>query len=164
MTSSSHLEKFLNVQYWRHKNKSGGIDILAGTHNYILDIGASSKFRCMMLDCSPCLTKSRAGSGGHYIACLRRTMTIADIGRLLGATTVMVQALVEAAAGDTSKVGRALGDAMSINVLMRLVPRALWCAGLIDALPLDVWSRTPPRSGMLRDALYNRGDDMGDPS
>jgi hypothetical protein len=49
-------------------------------------------------------------------------MTIADIGRLQGATTIMVQALVEAAVGDTSKVGRALGDALSINVLMRLVP------------------------------------------
>ncbi len=136
------------------RKNSGGIDILAGTHNYILDIGASSKFRCMMLDCSPCLSKSRAGNGGHFIACLRRTMSIADIGRLQGAPTILVQALVEAAAGDTSNVGRALGDAMSINVLMRLVPRALWSGGLIDALPLDVWSRTPPRSGMLPDALY----------
>ena len=47
-----------------------------------------------------------------------------------------------------------MGDAMSINVLVRLVPRALWSGGLIDDLRLDVWSRTPPRSGMLPDALY----------
>ena len=71
--------------------------------------------------------------------------------------------MVEAAGGDTSKVGRALGDAMSINVLMRILPRALWSAGVIDALPLNIWSRKPPRSGILPDALYARGDDMGDP-
>jgi len=52
-------------------------------------------------------------------------MTIADIGRLQGATTVMVQALVEAAAGDASKVARALGDAMSINVLEALATGAV---------------------------------------
>jgi hypothetical protein len=145
----------------KRKKRSDGIDILVGP--YVLDIGASCKFRNMMLDCSPCLTKSRAGSGGHFIACLRRTMSIADIGRLQGAPTILVQALVEAAAGETSKVGRALGDAMSINVLTRLAPKALWSAGLIDALPLDIWSRTPPRTGMLPDVLYRRGDDIGDP-
>jgi site-specific DNA-cytosine methylase len=89
-----------NVLYWRREKKqSDGIDILALP--YVLDVGASPKFRCMMLDCSPCLTKSRAGTGGHFITCLRRTMTIADIGRLQGAPT----ALVESAGGDTSKVG-----------------------------------------------------------
>jgi len=133
-----------NVLYWRREKKqSDGIDILALP--YVLDVGASPKFRCMMLDCSPCLTKLRAGTGGHFITCLRQTMTIADVGRLQGAPTALVNALVEAAGGDTSKVGRALGDAMSINVLMRLLPRALWSAGVIDALPFDIWSRHPAR-------------------
>lgn len=151
-----------NVLYWRRvKKQAEGIDILALP--YVLDVGASPKFRCIMWDCSPCLTKSRAGTGGHFITCLRRTMTIADIGRLQGAPTALLNALVEAAGGDTSKVGRALGDAMSINVLMRLLPRALWSAGVINALPLDIWSRTPPRSGILPDALYARGSDTGDP-
>ena len=59
-------------------------------------------------------------------------------------------------------VGAAFGDAMSINVLMRVVPRALYAAGLIQRLPFDIWARRPPAEGILPDATYQRGKDVGD--
>ena len=33
----------------------------------------------------------------------------------------------------------AIGNAMSANVLMRLLPKAIWAAGIVDDKPADVW-------------------------
>jgi hypothetical protein len=54
-------------------------------------------------------------------------------------------------------VGAAIGDAMSINVLMRLIPAALACAGMISerqAKKIDFWKNASKTSGMMPDALY----------
>ena len=76
----------------------------------------------------------------------------------------MAREFLDAVGGDEKIVGQGVGDAMSLNVLMRVLPRALYSAGLIDALPFDVWSRTPPAAGILPDVLYERGADVGDPA
>lgn len=51
-------------------------------------------------------------------------------------------------------IGAAIGDAMSINVLMRLLPAALRAAGLVDGDYPDVWRRAHTVTGRLPDALY----------
>ncbi len=38
------------------------------------------------------------------------------------------------------QVGHMLGNAMSVNVLGRILPRALHAAGLIEKLPRDPWA------------------------
>lgn len=38
-------------------------------------------------------------------------------------------------------IGRALGNAMSRNILDRLLPRVLFAAGLLRTLPTDRWER-----------------------
>ena len=37
------------------------------------------------------------------------------------------------------KLGHALGNSISINVLERLIPRVLVMAGLVETVPLDIW-------------------------
>jgi hypothetical protein len=50
---------------------------------------------------------------------------------------------------------RALGDAMSLNVLMRIIPRAVHASGLLPKwVPSDVWARTSTLRGQrLPDAV-----------
>ena len=49
------------------------------------------------------------------------------------------QHMAEAAKGDERMVRAALGDAMSLNVLMRVLGKALCSAGLVDEAPVDPW-------------------------
>ena len=53
-------------------------------------------------------------------------------------------------------MGHALGNAMSGNVLDRLIPRALFAAGLLPSPPCDFWARpdfTPfPNQNRVRDS------------
>ena len=58
---------------------------------------------------------------------------------LQGLPRAILNKLIQAAGGNGRTVGQALGDAMSIYVLMRLLPRALYSTGLLDSLPQDVW-------------------------
>ena len=92
-------------------------------------------------------------------------MTVQEIGRLQGCPTSVTNALRGSHVTDDG-IGAAFGDAMSINVLMRVLPRALCAAGLLRELPIDMWdmwARQPPAQGLLPDVMYNRGQDVGDP-
>lgn len=156
-----------NVLFWmREKERSDGVDFLKSTSSstttYVLDAHAGNDFRHIMLDCSPCLTRARAQSGGHFVTALRRMMTVQEIGRLQGCPTSVTNALRGSHVTDDG-IGAAFGDAMSINVLMRVLPRALYAAGLLRELPIDMWARQPPAQGLLPDVMYNRGQDVGDP-
>jgi hypothetical protein len=39
-----------------------------------------------------------------------------------------------------AQMGHMLGNAMSVNVLARILPRVLFAAGMIGALPTDRWA------------------------
>ena len=54
-----------------------------------------------------------------------------------GVPGAAVAAMLEAVERNERMVGGALGDAMSVNVLTRLLPRALYAAGLLAHLPDD---------------------------
>ena len=53
-------------------------------------------------------------------------------------------------------IGGALGDAMSINVLMRVLGQALLSAGLVDAPLPDIWEKSSHVVGRMPDALYSQ--------
>ena len=47
----------------------------------------------------------------------------------------------DACSGDEQAVRAALGDHMSLNVLMRALEKALFSAGLLDRAPFDPWQQ-----------------------
>ena len=116
----------------------------------VVDIAAGPTLASVMFGCCPCLTKARGGQEGHYVIPLRRKLNIHEIGALQAIPKPWVDAMLEAVP-DTHVVGRALGDAMSLNVVMRLLPRVLVAAGLLDTLPADVWEALPPADVRMPD-------------
>lgn len=124
-------------------------------HNAMLicDAHAGKGFLSVMLNQSPCLTKARAGSNGHYLMSLKRWMNLWEIGALQGWPKAMIDDLLQNfSKGD---IGAAFGDGFSISLVMRIIGRALFAAGLIPNLE-DKWEQTPP-SGRLPDVVYNMG-------
>ena len=83
-------------------------------------------------------------------------MNIYEIGGLQGWPASWVDQLLEVQ--PKAKVGAAFGDAMSLNILMRVLPRACHAAGLIPDCA-DVWERISER-GPLPSWLYERDNPM----
>ena len=83
-------------------------------------------------------------------------MTIHDIARLQGMPSWVTDCFLRKGISETI-LGRALGDAMSLNVLMRVLPRALHSSGVLQVLPNDVWA-----DPVLRDRVSSRGSRMPD--
>jgi hypothetical protein len=129
---SEHNNAGKRAFFWRReKERSDGVDFLKSTSSstttYVLDAHAGNDFRHIMLDCSTCLTRARAQRGGHFVTALRRMMTVQEIGRLQGCPTSVTNALRGSHVTDDG-IGAAFGDAMRINVRMRVLPRALYAA------------------------------------
>ena len=81
-------------------------------------------------------------------------MNIYEIGALQGWPKSWVEQLLEVQ--PRAKVGAGFGDAMSLSVLMRILPRALQSAGLLDLDKFDdVWEHIP-LGGPLPGKLYER--------
>lgn len=116
----------------------------------VVDTGASKRFASAMVGCSPCLTKSR--SRGYFLVDHNRYMTVHEMGGLQGLGSSWIDRMLEVES--STFIGSALGDAMSVNVLSRVLARALYSAGLVPSLPTDVWARVPA-AGRLPDALLD---------
>ena len=102
----------------------------------IVDIDASRRFKQFMINKSPCITKSR-GRSGYYILNKERRMSLHEIARLQGFRPSDIEPLAKH--GKTF-LGAAIGNAMSVNVLERLLPRVCYSAGLIRSADLmDGW-------------------------
>ncbi len=113
----------------------------------------------MMHRIVPCITRSRGGNGGHYVTKLDRFLTVEEMGALQGVPADAVAKMLESVDNDRVTVGKALGDAMSINVIMRVFCAALHCAGLSCRQLKDHWALDgfEASKGMsLPDALYKR--------
>ena len=123
-------------------------------HTIFVDAQAGAGFRSAKDMEVPCITKSRGGSNGFYVISLSRFMTIYEIGAFQGVPSWVIDRLLRR--GITKvHLGRALGDAMSLNVLMRVIPRALRAGGLLpNWVASDVWARTSSLHGQrLPDAV-----------
>ena len=82
-------------------------------------------------------------------------MTIYEIGAMQGLPRPILDQMI-ATNQPVTDIGAAIGDAMSINVLMRLLPPVLDAAGLLAEPCPDVWKHAASVTGVMPDALYIR--------
>ena len=63
---------------------------------------------------------------------------------------------MKATSQSEAKIGAAIGDAMSINVLMRILPLVFESAGMdcVEDQHRDVWANCSQVLGLMPDALY----------
>jgi hypothetical protein len=122
-----------------------------------VDAQAGQPFTSSQLRVCPCITKSRGGTHGFYIISLRRWMTIHEIAGFQGMPTWITDRFLQRGVSEVV-LGRALGDAMSLNILMRILPRALMASGVLTKLPQDVWEDAEATSSTDRmpDAVLRR--------
>ena len=111
------------VQAARVKLESAGY--LPEATDAVVDVGSSAKWSHVMRGCSPCLTASRAKTGGHYLVAKRRLMTEREMQGIPDGRFDYEMAKVS-----QSKFLHAVGNAMSSNVVARILARALPAAGL----------------------------------
>ena len=126
------------------------------TENIVLDVGSSAKWQSKTRDdVCPCLTRGRCLQKGYYLPRQLRRLSGVECARLQGVPTQLYGAMVaflrrkskhstEEAA--EKQVMGALGDSMSINVLMRLLPLALSSVSLWPKTVKmrDPWSKVSP--------------------
>ena len=129
-----------NVEKAQLKLTAAGIDMTQTT--VLVDLSASQKFASFRVGACPCLTASRGKVGGYYISNQRRMTSIQEMGRLQGFPTKLTDTLLQRGA-KPALLGHAYGNAMSVNVLMRIIPRVAWAAGLLGDTGMvgDVWKR-----------------------
>ena len=92
---------------------------------YVIDTQAGKTYRHLGRNRSPCITNSRGASFGLFLNRLKRHMCIVEMARLQALTRKMARELLDATGGDSNIVGQGLGDAVSLSVIMRVLPRAL---------------------------------------
>jgi site-specific DNA-cytosine methylase len=104
----------------------------------VIDINASPDYASQMAAVSPTLTATRCTQNGHYIALRKGMMRFNEMCRLQGmhpkimedALTFLRQQHTEAHSLRVLK--HAIGNAMSVNVLMAIMVRVLPAAGLVQ--------------------------------
>ncbi|CAE7282148.1 unnamed protein product [Symbiodinium sp. CCMP2592] len=122
--------------------------------NIVLDAHSGRDKLNFMYDVSPCLTKARSGSHGHYLMKHARFMNIFEIGALQGWPKSIVQ-FMQLHASDRC-LGTSFGDGMSISVLCRLLPNALLASGVVRKKCLNpVWDHIP-ECGQMPGAVYSK--------
>lgn len=102
-----------------------------------VDVDAGKKFAQWRLDELPCLTASR-GKSGFVCTQVKRRLTAGESLRFQGICGVK-KTDVRAAGLSSSDMGFAAGNAMSCNVLERLLPSVLYKAGLLKSQAKDPW-------------------------
>ncbi len=126
----------------------------------LVDIHASKRYVTVRQDVCPCITATRGRQGGFYIMSQKRMTTLEELGRLQGFPTAAVSSMK--AAADKGVVGHALGNAMSVNILLRILPRVLHAAGLIGGCnPPSDWLKHVKKKEwksmeLLPDHFYDR--------
>jgi len=120
----------------QHNSLDVGLKKLA-SHNVdpttslcVVDVGSSTKWASAMQGRSPCLTARRCEMGGHYITIKNRLMTTDEMCRLQGIPPNRWD--WRAAGMKETEFRKCIGNAMSVNLLMHILPRALRAAGLIN--------------------------------
>ena len=104
-----------------------------------VDVAAGKSFEQWTAHICPCLTRSRGQSGGFWVSTLGRKMTVPELFKLQGIRPADVP--WEKSDITRTAIGGAIGNAMSVNVLQRLLPEVCYAAGLIshDPASFDLW-------------------------
>lgn len=99
----------------------------------------------LMHGVSPCLTKSRAAAGGHWLVSRGRRMSVTEMERLFGYHIQPPNGGKPVSLKRPRKVsdrqwGALLGNSIPVPLLVRVLCRALPAASLSHPLP-DIWQR-----------------------
>ena len=125
----------------------------------LIDVYASQRFAQVQVGVCPCITKTRAAQGGFYVTHKHRMTTARELGRMQGWPTSTIDHLLKHGA-TIPKVAGCIGNGMSVNVILRLLPRVLRAAGLINTNVADPWKHLSLKEyqGMsqLPDDVYRR--------
>jgi site-specific DNA-cytosine methylase len=127
----------------------------------LVDLAASARFENQGVDIAPCITATRAKTGGFFIMNQKRMTTTDELGRLQGFPTWAVDKMLSTSA-NAGDIRFAIGNAMSVNVLVRLLPRVLHSAGLLKDKPRDIWKHMSSKNAKafkkLPDDMYGATD------
>ena len=100
---------------------------------YVVDCDASTAKSRHVKDYSPCITRSR--NRGHWITSRNRRMTISEMFRLQGMDPSKFTASIP-----ESTLGQQIGNAMSVNVVERIIVQVLKATNLMPGATLsDRW-------------------------
>ncbi len=103
---------------------------------WCVDVFASSKRVSAKLGCCPCLTRTRAGSGGHWITKKQRLLQVSEMLRLQGFPPDVKRDHIT-----DRQLAQMIGNSMSVNVLERLLARLLVSVNLMAGPPPpDRWA------------------------
>ena len=99
---------------------------------FAIDVDASSRFRSVMKERSPCFLRSRAR--GFYLSSVGRRMTIDEMAALQGFSCFGSTSVSSAA------LGGMLGNAMSMNIVVRVMSSVLPSIGVqVPPTFIDPW-------------------------
>ena len=102
---------------------------------YVVDIDSGKRSGAAMV--SPCLTRTRCRTGGHWLVHRRRMMTLSEIEALQG----FPQGYLRLPAGITeSQFAAMIGNAFTVSVIGRVALRLLRSVGIVDNRCTDVWA------------------------
>ena len=112
---------------------------LPGQEPRFLNINCAQRTVSKDSRCSPCLTRSRCVSGGHWITNMRRMMTRHEVEVLQG----FPAGRIRLPAGVSEKVyAGMLGNAFTVPVVGRVCLALLRTVGIVDPTWPDVWARS----------------------
>lgn len=117
-----------------------------------IDVNATPAWSSAMVGVCPCLTSTRCTQGGHFYTSGQGMLALTEMQRLQGIPDGRFDA--HRAKVRPTDLAFATGNAMSVNVLMRILPDALYAANLLErrlALPTRFASK------LRRDARRNSG-------
>jgi hypothetical protein len=117
----------------RRKLDKEGVDMDDAEDEIVVDAAAGPKFFQVMQGVCPCITKARGGQLGHYLLQAGRHVNIYEVAGLPGWKREWVDVMLDAN-DSVSELGKAFRDGMSLNVLQRVLPRALYSVNLLQEL------------------------------
>ena len=109
-----------------------------------MDVAGSESRTSVMAEKSPCLTRGRAGTHGHYLLPQRRMMCLAELEELQG---IPAGHLCIPAGVTESQYGQMLGNAFTVPVAGRVAIALLKQVGKLPVDYPDVWAEAEPSVG-----------------
>jgi len=117
-----------NVIHHNKELRAAGVNPQKTT--YIMDVDSSSERSKAVKGRSPCITCSRRS--GHWVSTRNRRQTLEEMLRMQAMNPTILKMAVSRA-----QLGKQIGNAMSVNVLERLLVKALPAAGLVSSRQLE---------------------------
>ena len=125
-TATARVKKMLRKAMAKIRARGGNPD--SSRRLYVVDLDGSKVH--IMRDKSPCITRTRGGSG-FFLPLLGRRMNLAERLRLQGLPCDYLRCLPHSGAS-RRQLGQMIGNAMSGNVLAQILQRLLPACGLTD--------------------------------